>query len=104
MRNLFKSKPKRGRPPEYRYKIVTKISSTGLPHDRVKKPKSLTKRQKKIARFNLEGGGIGFVIGGTVAGLGGMVVGFPVGVIAGNIYGKKKAGKPRGRPPKKQVK
>lgn len=100
---LFKKKPNPvGRPREYEYKIkwTGAIPSGGLPSSgRKKKPKPLTQRKKKIAVSNLEGGGLGFVVGGTVAGLGGMIVGFPVGVIAGNIYGKKKF-KRRGRQPK----
>ena len=100
--SLFKKKRPRGRPPEYEYKITTKISSTGLPNSkRKKKPKPLTKRQRSIGRAVVEGGGLGFVVGGTVAGLGGMVIGFPIGAVAGRIYGSKKAGKKRGRKPKK---
>jgi len=99
---VFKPKPKpRGRPPtQYRTKIEWKVPSTTLVGKKKKSTFKLTKRKKKIAISNLEGGGIGFVVGGTLGGLGGMMIGFPIGVVAGNIYGKYKAGKPRGRPRK----
>lgn len=91
-------KPHRGRPSTYTTKI-----EWGIPKGiGKKKPKSkeirLTKRQKKIGLYNIEGAGAGFVIGTTLGGVGGMFLGVPIGAFAGNLIGKKVAGKKRGRP------
>jgi len=90
-------KPHRGRPSTYKTKI-----ELGIPKGiGKKKPKSaeikLTKREKKIGFYNLEGAGAGFVVGTALGGVGGMMIGVPIGTIAGNLIGKKVAGKKRGR-------
>jgi len=73
-------------------KIVFNIPSTRLVGGKIrkKKEKPMPLRKKKIGLATLEGGGVGFIVGGTLGGLGGMVVGFPIGVIASNIYAKRK--------------
>lgn len=99
----LQAKPRgRGRPPtEYKTKIEFMIpAGFGLGGKKKKENTFISKRKKKIGLATLEGGGAGFVIGGTLGGFGGMVLGFPIGVVAGNIYGKRKAGKIRGRPRK----
>ena len=90
-------KPKRGRPSTYETKIVFDIPK-GVGK---RKPKSkevrLTKRQKRLGVYNLEGAGAGFVVGTALGGVGGMFIGVPIGTFAGNLLGKKVLGKPRGR-------
>lgn len=91
-------KPRRGRP-KTPIKIEWKIPAGGLPTGKKRKKKEikLTKRQRKLGLFNLEGAGLGFAVGTAVGGFGGMIVGVPIGTIAGNLVGKKFMGKPRGR-------
>ncbi len=89
-------KRSRGRP-ESPLKISMKIPY-GLDRKRKSKPVTLTKRQKKVALLNVEGAGVGFVIGTSLGGLGGMIIGVPAGTLAGNILARKRAGKKRGRP------
>lgn len=49
-----------------------------------------TKKRRTLARYNVEGAGLGFVIGTSLGGFGGMVVGVPVGALAGNILARRK--------------
>ena len=89
---------KRGRGrPQNPIRFTNTIPSS-LVRKRKKKDIKLTKREKKIALANVEGAGIGYVVGTAVGGIGGMFLGVPAGVLAGNIIGKKIAGKQVGRP------
>lgn len=90
-------KPKRGRPSTYETKIVWNIPKGVGKRKAESKEIKLTKRQKRLGVYNLEGAGAGFVIGTAVGGIGGMMLGVPIGTFAGNLIGKKVLGKPRGR-------
>lgn len=102
----IQEKPHRGRPPaEHEVRILTTIP-TGLTPRMVREAKkkaklqTLTKREKKLAMYNLVGAGLGYSIGGLVGGLGGMVIGVPIGTMTAFAIGEYKLGKPKGRAPK----
>lgn len=86
-------KPQRGRPAKERhYKIytgdLTKIG--GLVKTRKPKVYPYTKREKKISLATVSGAGAGFVIGGFTGGLGGILLGVPIGTLAGNVFARKR--------------
>lgn len=89
--NFFKMPAKKpGR--KVRYQIVggdmTKFG--GLVKKRKEKDIPYTKREKKIGYATIEGAGAGFVTGGLLGGLGGMVLGMPIGAFSANVYARNK--------------
>jgi hypothetical protein len=66
---------------------LTKIG--GLVKSRKEKEYPYTKREKKIGLATVGGAGVGFVIGGFTGGLGGILLGVPIGTFAGNIIARK---------------
>jgi len=67
---------------------------------RKKKWQETTKREKKLGLYNVLGAGAGFVVGTLTGGLGGMLIGVPIGTYTGFALGELTLGKEKGRKPK----